>query len=219
MQGLGMKRLTMSVIAMGALFATVNGAASADLEASMYDWSGMYGGLQAGYALGHDNNDVSGSFNENFQDFVGGLHVGWQSQSNSLVYGIEFDGEFSNLDANNSAGGDTASLDLDAIASARARFGVAADRLLVYATGGLALGIADYDISNGVADEGFGDTPVGFTVGAGLQYAFTDRMSARVEYRYTDLGKEKFPSALFPGDTFTADYKFHAIRAGLSWQF
>jgi outer membrane immunogenic protein len=215
-----MKKLGVISVALGALMAASTSARSADIEAtSVYDWAGIYAGVQVGYAWGDDNNDVSGNFDADFNDFLGGLHLGWQTQSNNFVYGLEFDGEFSGLDAKIGAAGDTADLDLNFLASARARFGFAADRLLVYGTGGVALGSADYGISNGVASEGFNHTPVGFTIGAGVQYAFTDQLSARIEYRYTDLGKERFSSALFPVDTFTANYDFHAVRAGLSWKF
>lgn len=48
--------------------------------------------------------------------------------------------------------------------------------------------------------------------------AFTDDLSARVEYRYTDLGKIDAGDADEGGDG-EADTAFHTVRAGLSWHF
>jgi outer membrane immunogenic protein len=64
--------------------------------------------------------------------------------------------------------------------SVRGRLGYAYDRYLFYGTGGVAFG----DVKNG----GASSTRTGWTLGAGVEAALTNNMTARVEYRYTDLG-------------------------------
>jgi outer membrane immunogenic protein len=62
----------------------------------------------------------------------------------------------------------------------------------------------------------------GYTVGGGMEYAFSEALSGRIEYRYTDLGKEDFDSSPFeciPACQFEGSLDFHAVRAGLSWHF
>ena len=217
-----MKKCLIAATALSGLLAFAGSASAADLAAPVdpvHDWSGFYVGLQGGYGWGNDNNEVSGAIEEDLEGFVGGAHLGWNSQVDSIVFGLEADVEASFMDADLSAGVNTADLDMNVLGSLRARIGYAIDAVLIYATGGLAVADFDYEISNGVATESFDDTPLGYTVGGGVEVAFTETLSGRLEYRYTDLGSESFTSALFPVDTFDADYDFHAVRAGISWNF
>ncbi len=72
----------------------------------------------------------------------------------------------------------------------RGRLGVAFDRALFYATGGAAFGNLQNTYVNGLTGglDSISRTRVGYTVGGGVEYAFTNNMSVRVEYRYTDFG-------------------------------
>jgi len=79
----------------------------------------------------------------------------------------------------------------------RLRLGYAFDNFLIYATGGVAFGNVDtnFDCPSGCVDAAtarykISGTRVGWTAGAGAEYAFTDNLSARLEYRYTDLGEK-----------------------------
>lgn len=105
---------------------------------------------------------------------------------------------------------------MDWMASVRGRAGYALDRLLIYGTAGVAF--ADIGQANtGGVPESSSDVLAGWTVGAGLEYAFTDRLTSRIEYRYADLGSQDYaPAGLAP---FKQDYKFQAIRVGLSYKF
>lgn len=222
------------------------GVQAADIiEPTVYDWTGPYIGLQAGYAWGE--NDLSansvedeititedaatidgddGSFD--LDGFVGGAHAGYNWQMDSLVLGLEGDIEYADLndkvDILSSDGlGELVGRDeveVNWLGSLRLRGGFTADRALFYATGGLAVGGAKI-----TAEDEFGDkfadesaTKWGWTIGAGIEYAFTDDLSGRIEYRYTDLGKIDVRSEEENIDD-EADLKFHAVRAGLSWHF
>jgi outer membrane immunogenic protein len=224
-------------------------AQAADIiEPTAYDWTGAYIGLQAGYAWG--NNDVSpdveplqpaiGAFDAitldppddgdiDIDGFVGGAHLGYNFQADSLVFGLEGDIEYADLS------GDTdiffssddeepigeAEQSIDWLGSLRLRLGYAMDRALIYGTGGLAVGGVDMKVKiDETGSESESETAWGWTIGGGLEYAFTDDLSARIEYRYTDLGKTEVSTddLDLPGD-FEFENAFHAVRVGLSWHF
>lgn len=165
--------------------------------APLYDWSGLYIGGQGGYAWG----DVQNSFNVgggavtqpdyDVEGAVGGGHLGYNVQFDSLVLGVEGDFEFADLDGNDGGrSGVTDSVDTDYIASVRGRVGWAMDRVLIYATGGIAFVEYDYDLTLGATNLSDSVSAIGPTVGGGLTYAFNDWISAGVEYRYTDFSNE-----------------------------
>jgi outer membrane immunogenic protein len=156
--------------------------------------------------------------------FVGGLHAGYNFQMNSLVLGLEGDIEYADLqgDTDIQETSDSPSIgkarqDIDWLASLRLRAGFAMDRALIYATGGLAVGGVEFSASvPEEVDESNKDTSWGWTVGGGLEYAFTDDLSGRIEYRYTELDDVEISNDL--GDA-EIETNIHAVRAGLSWHF
>jgi outer membrane immunogenic protein len=129
------------------------------------------------------------------------------------VVGVEGDWQRSNLTGNNEQlGGDTAAANWPAVTgtfpggpftisttikdyeSVRGRFGVAFGRFLVFGTGGWAWGdpSISYALLGGAPLVSNGGNSSGWTAGLGLEYALTDHVSARVEYRFTDLAKAGF---------------------------
>ncbi len=86
---------------------------------------------------------------------------------------------------------------LDSLFTIRPRVGVAIDRLLLFGTGGLALGHASLSTqASAIQDNGKGAAwsgeesawKAGFVIGGGAEYAFTDRMSLKLEGLYYDVG-------------------------------
>lgn len=218
-----------------ASFIMTGAAQAADIiEPAAYDWTGPYIGLQGGYAWGE--NDASaeqlvGTLDVESIDidgFVGGFHAGYNWQADSFVFGIEGDGEFADIDGDADVvlDGDPEPIgsieqEIDWLASLRLRAGFALDRALFYATGGLAVGGVELSIIDEEGDEftSESDTEWGWTVGGGLEFAFTDDLSARVEYRYTDLGDIEIDANDEEEISVEADTTFHAVRFGLSWHF
>jgi outer membrane immunogenic protein len=197
-----------------ALFlATAGTAMAADLPAvapyqavapaGYYDWTGFYVGAQAGYVF-------ADSTAGDFDGFAGGVHAGYNHQINNWVFGIEADVEYSGADA--SAAGTT--IEAEWLGSVRGRIGYAFDRVLVYGTGGVAFG--GFDVST-VAVGSDSATHVGWTVGAGVEVAVTQNVTARAEYRYTDLGDKNYTLG---GATVNLDAdEIHAVRVGVSYKF
>jgi outer membrane immunogenic protein len=110
-------------------------------------------------------------------------------------------------------------LDLDWEGAARLRLGYAVDRFLPYIAGGVAFGkvdlerIDDLGASLGSTDETF----TGWTVGVGLEYAFTDNFIGRAEYRYTDFGNEDMTINDLPATN--VDLTTNDVRLGIAYKF
>jgi len=186
-----------------------------------YSWTGTYAGLQMGYGWA-DTDARSGpapGFNQNYNydadGFLGGAHIGVNFQSKDVVYGLEADVDFADL-GNTATGslGDTHSTDLDWMGSLRARLGFASGRNLFYVTGGWAFG--DVNVRSETGAISYSDVRHGWTVGGGLEHAFSQNMTARLEYRYTDFGVASGRAGGLQDDT---DLTLHAIRAGVSIKF
>lgn len=115
----------------------------------------------------------------------------------------------------------------------RVRIGFAADRIMPYIAGGVAYtqmqGISALEVkkdrllpekdnggklvaSGNVYDET--KTLVGFTLGAGVDFAMTDNVLLRAEYRYSDYGKKKYFK-----DTAELQYKTNDFRVGVAYKF
>ncbi len=220
-----MKKLRIGTVCVAAILAgSIAGANANGLGPSAYNWSGWYVGGQVGYEFGETRHAfTNGAPGGDTQPdgLVGGGHAGILFQHDMLVFGIEGDIEASDVDGTyqNPAGATSSGrTNIDLQGSARARVGFATDRFLPYLTAGVS--IADVDFRGGPAGGpccGFSETAVGITAGAGLEFAFTDFISARVEYRYTNYGRESGPlPPTFPGVRMAVNLETHAVRGGFS---
>ncbi|WP_425487052.1 outer membrane protein [Microvirga makkahensis] len=63
----------------------------------------------------------------------------------------------------------------------------------------------------------FDDARRGWTVGAGVEYAITNNLTARAEYRFTKF--ETFENTLEPGIAIEEEPEFHTVRFGVSYNF
>ena len=113
----------------------------------------------------------------------------------------------------------TTSVDDNWQGSVRARLGYAIDNFLPYITGGVAW--TDFDVTQTLAGVGTVDTSdtfVGWTIGLGLEYAFTPNLIGRVEYRYTDYGDNTDNLGLF-GFNDNVDFHDNTVRIGVAYKF
>ena len=114
---------------------------------------------------------------------------------------------------------------LNYFGTARARLGfLATPSLLLYATGGLAWGETELNLTNSVngasSNASFNDTNTGWTVGGGIEGKITANWSAKAEYLYLDLGNKTgsvtLPTAIHLG---SVDFRDHIVRVGLNYHF
>jgi outer membrane immunogenic protein len=133
----------------------------------------------------------------NMDGFVGGGQIGYNWQSSKWLFGLEADfqgsDERATADVCTAAGCPlgssilTANYKLDWFGTARGRVGfLATDRVLLYATGGLAYGHLTANAP--LVPLSWGSTRAGWTVGAGAEAAIDRNWSVKLEYLYMDLG-------------------------------
>jgi outer membrane immunogenic protein len=177
--------------------------------------------------------------------FTGGLHVGHNAQFGTWVVGVE--GDIQWLDHDSSElfsiidpgpppfGGvltnSTFGTEIDWLGTVRLRGGFAFHRSLIYVTGGMAVGDVENTLSIAIpafayappqwSDSG---TQIGWVLGGGFEHAFTNAVSARLEYLHYDLNDQNVLATdpvTFPGQSLEYTFKNsgNIVRAGLSWKF
>lgn len=191
------------------------------LPAAMYDWSGFYAGVTAGYVTGDADYSAtfqgtplgSGSFDMDGA-FLGGV-VGYNWQSGNIVFGVEGDLAWANIEGGEDNFGETISSEIDLMGSVRGRVGYAWDNILPYLTAGVAFAHNEVSVTDFGSDS---NTHIGWTAGLGVEVGVTQNVSASLEYRYTDFGSEDYS---FDGGVAAATGAgdFHTIGAALKWRF
>jgi len=196
----------------------------------VYNWGGIYFGFNLGYGFGTskwtDPNEPPGSTgNFNVRGFVVGPTIGVNFQTDSFIYGAEADFDGSFIDGKSSGQFCPNPCETKNFwhSTARVRLGYAADRVLFYGTGGGALGNISAGISGGSLQR---STKAGWTAGAGLEAAFTDNLTARIEYLFIDLqngvcnqgAQCGFPAPGVPSND-TVKFSTSVIRFGLDYKF
>lgn len=193
-----------------------------------YEWTGAYVGAQIGYGWGdvdsHDSeigtgsSDWSDSWKSN--GVLGGIHVGYNQAFDSIVLGVEADLEASGASGSvDSAYAGNIKTKIDVQGSLRARLGYATGPALLYATGGLAVAHFDTKYDDGTTTDDSSNTKAGWTVGAGIEYAFAQNWTTRVEYRYSDFGTFTDNPATDSGYLYPTHVTTQAVRVGVSYKF
>ena len=157
--------------------------------APAFSWTGVYVGLNAGYAFGQSNwtspLGSTGWFNVN-GPLAGGT-IGGNYQIGQLVVGVEGDLDWQNVKGNmvgrncTLPGAVAASCKSASnwVGTFRARLGYAFDRVLLYATGGGAVANIKASLN---ALPWASSTELGFSSGIGVEVAMTDNWTAKAEY-------------------------------------
>lgn len=206
-----------------------------------YDWSGMYLGGHVGYGWGdhrfenslYDQGVVQPNTSNSFlsKGMLYGLQIGANHQlSNNVVLGLEADIAYADVKGNfnydHGRTGAIAGTNFDGLATVRGRVGYAFDRFLPYATAGLALGHSHGYITNVYNPSGEytsgSDFNVGWTAGAGLEYALGNNLSMKAEYLYTNFPSVNYWMSLpAPASSIHVndDAAFHSVKVGVNWKF
>jgi outer membrane immunogenic protein len=214
----------------------------------IFSWTGLYAGVQVGYAWDHDSVSaffpgpilspfpVFGvvSFSDSPQGVIGGAHIGYNLQWNQWVLGVEgtVDGTSVSKNVFDPFNFVTDNLVSTVQGSIRVRAGIAFDRVLLYGTGGAAFAGIENTYSTGLpifvpgffGTERISRTRSGWTAGGGLEYAVTNNWSIRAEYRYSDFGHfvdYPFTVLLSPFGTLTFQHHLteNQVQFGISYKF
>jgi outer membrane immunogenic protein len=220
-----MKRAFFALVSLAALMGT---AAAADLPrpapqpyykapafVQAYNWTGFYIGVNGGGGFGRSTWDRTGSFNTS-GGLVGGT-LGYNYQMGQAVLGVEGDIDWANINGTTTAACPLGCKTSDHwLSTVRGRLGYAADRFMPFVSGGAAFG----DIrATTPGFSGATNTNAGWTIGAGLEFAFAGNWTAKAEYLYVDLGK--FNCGISCGVPVTDNVKFttNIVRAGINYRF
>jgi outer membrane immunogenic protein len=189
---------------------------------SAFDWSGAYIGIHGGYSWGKGKSDPNFSENgpiglSNLNGLLVGLNAGFNKQfSNNVVLGAEGDISYTDLDDKTHLylAPDSYLLKFksDWQASIRARAGYALDNTLLYVTGGVAFAGGKLTFA-GSSDR---NTHVGWTIGGGIEHAFTPNWFGRIEGRYTEFDKKTYDNAF---GKIKHDFHQTSILFGIGYKF
>ncbi|MCZ7464513.1 porin family protein [Rhizobium rhizogenes] len=178
--------------------------------APAFSWDGFYAGVSGGY--GWNRLKVTGDDDTTKHSFDGGRFAGFAGYNAevapSVILGVEGDLGYA---------WDEKTIELDKVSaglngSVRLRAGYAMDRALIYTAGGYTATDSEIKTPFGNASKMLN----GWTIGAGIDYAFTDNVFGRLEYRYNDFGKETYTIS---GTSADAKLSQHVISVGLGVKF
>ena len=192
------------VLAADAIIEQPPEAPVADVMPQAYLWSGGYLGGYGEYKWG----DFSAVPTNSADGFGGGFYGGYNWQSDNIVYGAEADLGYSG--AEDTSGGLTGKQGFNG--SIRARMGLDVNPFLVYATAGVAATRAE--LSNAAGSDN--KTHLGWTAGAGAEAFLTDRITTRIEYRYTDFQSKNYNLG---GTNVSSGFDDHSVRVGIGMKF
>jgi len=210
-------------------------AYKAPVAATVYNWTGMYVGVNGGYGWGDQDPLVlfGNRFDRSSMSMSGGMiggTIGAQIQQGYVVLGVEGDLDWANIKGNyvttptilgaNIGPGITLNVNsnISAYGTARLRAGAAINNLLLYVTGGVALAKSTANGTSiaGVACGTLGVFPncsasewrPGVVAGLGFEYGFTPNWSVKGEYLYTKM----------IGTGASTD-QLNIVRAGANYRF
>jgi opacity protein-like surface antigen len=206
------------VLAATAAVFLLGGASIASASPLVYDWSGVYFGIGAGYATGSTTVTPTGmpDYSEQPMSPTGGLanlEIDVEKQVNHAVFGIAGDvslGKFhgDSTWSETSPGEEATSpwtSDTGLLASLRARAGISFGAFLPYVTGGLAYQSTDVVWNYELNPPNLPDLPtsnthlnsLGWVIGAGLQVALSQGWSLQGEYDFSSFGNVTDPNIPF----------------------
>lgn len=213
-------------------------------------WTGFYAGLNGGGSFGDSNNMViSNNVNWSTVDIgqfqrvagFGGAQFGYNfAWSDQLIVGLETDVQGSGISEgfarnylvyNGGTATANGSQEIDFFGTVRARLGYVVGSTLVYGTAGFAyanvntkIGLNTFtpagapNFNNYMSVE---EIETGWAAGGGLEYLFTPKLSAKLEYQYIDLGSHDLVGTLPNGriDRTSVDDSIQTFRVGINYHF
>ncbi|HEY4142580.1 MAG TPA: outer membrane beta-barrel protein [Pseudolabrys sp.] len=242
-----------------------------------YNWTGFYAGISGGYGWNKGSNSITAvdpfyaffadpafgtlprSLDSGSKGVLGGISAGYNYQIGQSLLGIEADFSKANIQGSNSfASADVGAAEpivttqqdkkLEWLSTLRGRIGyLPTPALLVFATGGLAVGKGNASTTTTVTASASGSpencipgdfwasyfcsagsgnkTMTGWTLGAGLEAMIARNWSLKVEYLYYDLGSISYTSNLTtfsigsPAIQTSARFNGNIARAGINYHF
>ena len=217
----------------------------------IFTWTGFYFGGHVGGGWGSKNETGTpyGFFNGILADtitpapttvdvsgWLGGGQIGGNYQIGSFVFGAEADVSGANLTGSSSCASTSllngalppanCKVKVEGVGTVAARLGVAFDRVLLYGKGGGAWASDKYSLTSPNANLlptfNGSETKWGWMVGAGVEYAFYDNWSAKIEYDYMNLRTSNLQFTDATGSFFlnsNIQQQLHVVKAGINYRW
>jgi len=224
-----MNRLAVSLLAGVAALSFISSVQAADLiieapapPVGIMDvggnWDGVYVGAFVGAGWGtvtDEDGYWNGIADEEFDTsgWLVGVAAGADfTVSEAIVAGIVADIAWADIGGDQDAG--DLNYNTNWVGSVRGRLGFDGGAFLPYLTAGMAFANNTIDDTfNGFEDT---QTHIGWTVGAGVEFAVADNVSLDLQYRYTDYGSKDYDLNI-PDQSF--GLTTHAVTAGVNFRF
>jgi opacity protein-like surface antigen len=205
-----------------------DGGGIKDGPAQGYDWTGPYVGASAGSTWGRTHFALQGdTADPDYAGYLAGGQAGYNFQAGRFVWGVEGDAGFSNARGGKACSSQpllyTCLDEVGALGSLTARFGYTWGRALFYAKGGWAFGeVSAGTRLNGVPPGGLipassTNWESGWTVGGGMEFALTNRWSAKAEYMHYEFPQDTVRMA--QNITSNATTSGDTVRIGVNYHF
>ncbi|MEO5755268.1 MAG: outer membrane protein [Mesorhizobium sp.] len=222
------------LVATGAAFAADAAVieAAPDIVPAGFVWTGGYVGLQAGHAWSNSHylSNSGSSAEPDPTGLFGGVYAGYNHQfQGNFVLGVDADMNFSGIDGQSDIVFSDGTTDLDHQfvsevkwnGALRARLGYAVGRFMPYLAGGISAARYEFTLRHGDGSEHerAKGTWTGWNIGAGVEYAATDTLLLRAEYRYTDYGSKEFQGLWSAGSRSSTNLRSSDLRLGLAYRF
>ena len=198
-----------------------------------YNWTGPYIGAFVGSTWGTEQwrfqDPPNTTPRPDFAGYVVGGQIGYNLQHGRWVFGIEGDYGFTEAHGGVSCPNQfffTCEADAHRLASVAGRLGITWGRALFYGKAGFAAGEVSASVHDNtvfIPPVGTSDTKwsTGWIAGGGMEFALTDRWSAKAEYTHYDLGSKTFTTFVGAGATGLTDVDIRGnnVRIGVNYHF
>ncbi len=190
----------------------------------VYNWSGFYFGVNGGYGWGNLGwTPPSGSaHNTTANGGIFGATLGFNYQVGAFVWGVEGDFDWSGINGSTATAICNASGNCQTgntwLSTLRGRAGFAVDRILFYGTAGGVFGNDQTTIGGTKTTH----QQAGWTAGAGVEVAFAENWTAKIEYLYAELGTGTVTCVSACGPVpipISVGLNDNLIRAGVNYKF
>ena len=224
------KNIVFGAVAALVLGTTAAGAADLPIKTkapppvAIYDWTGFYIGVSGGGSLGQSTHidqatGLPDTVGYNVKGGLVGGTIGYNWQMGQIVFGGEADLDYGFMHASNSFGGVSNTYKTNWMTTERLRLGYAVDRALFYVTGGYA-GVSTRATINDVPNNfaaSQNNWRSGGVIGGGIEYAFTNNISAKAEYLWAPLQNKTYWAGT--PDQETNHMSVSLARVGLNHKF
>jgi outer membrane immunogenic protein len=166
------------------------------VSAPTYNWTSIYLGGNVGYGFAKATATASAA----------AFGVGASASTSETLNGV--------------LGGGQVGDKIPWLSTTRVRVGAAYDRVLFYLTGGGGWGQFSTTVAGGGASITSSQWQFAWVGGGGVEYGFTQNLSARIEYLYVDTGNVTLISASGGGAnaSISGRVQENIVRAGLNFR-